>query len=223
MTLILLRLLLAAGLSASDQVASSTGSGKAHAEGPGPVFGAPLRLRFLLDDRGQPRGDLGFSVRWDASDLPGLPRRAARLALDPFGTTERAAREILTGAEIGLYALHFKADAILPIGFLLSPLSQAASWMGPPARRLSGGARLDRPADALPAPPSDRRHRLRLTPAREEIERGLRRDLHRAIVNAGFNLALPSRLSVPYAQKQAILDSIRAAGNVWEEDLRGEP
>lgn len=218
MVILGLPVLLAARLAAAgDQVAVATRS--VPAASPGPVFGAPLRLRFLLDDRGGARGELGFSVRWDAADLPDLPRQAALLALDPFGTTERAAREALDGANLGVYAFHFKTKGILPLDALLTPLSSASQWLRPSARYLPASPS-GAPAAAAP-PPRDRRHRLRLSPVSEELERGLRRDLQRAVVAAGFDLALPSRRSVPYAQKEALLDSIRAAGGVWEEDLDG--
>lgn len=181
-----------------------------------PVFGAPLRLRFRVDDRGKPRGELGFSVRWETADIPKLPRRAARLALDPFGTTERVAREALTGADVGVHSLSFRTKAILPVDFLLSPLTALAGWFAP-----TGAATLPDVGDSRPPPrrpPSDRRRRLNLTPARAEIERSLRRDLRRSLIEAGFDLAVPVPQKVPFAQKQAVYESLRHAGRVLDED-----
>lgn len=211
-------LLLAAHLTAEAGSQVSVATGTARPTSDGPVFGAPLRLRFLLDSNRGARGELGFAVRWDAADIPGLPRQAARRVLDPFGTMARAIHETIDGANLGLYAFHFKAKGVLPLDALLSPLSAASNWLRPPARYIPGA--LEAPAAAVSPVPRDRRHRLHLAPVSEELERGFRRDLHRAIIAAGFDLALPSRRSVPYAQKEAVLDSLRAAGDIWEEDLR---
>lgn len=201
----------------AEELAPSTAQAPAAAAPPSePLFGAPLRLRFRVDDRGKPRGELGFSVRWETSDIRKLPRRAARLALDPFGTTERAAREALTGADVGFYSLSFKTKGILPVDFLLSPLTALAGWFAP-----TGAATLPAVGDSPPPPrrpPSDRRRRLNLTPARAEIERSLRRDLRRSLIEAGFDLAVPVPQKVPFAQKQAVYESLRHAGRVLDED-----
>lgn len=198
----------------AEEVAPSTAAAPA-APADEPVFGAPLRLRFRVDDRGKPRGELGFSVRWEAADIPKLPRRAARLALDPFGTTERAAREALTGADVGVYSLSFRTKGILPVDFLLSPLTALAGWFAP-----TGAATLPDAGDPAPAPrpAADPHRRLNLTPARAEIERSLRRDLRRSLIEAGFDLAVPVNQKVPFAQKQAVYDSLRRAHEVLEED-----
>jgi hypothetical protein len=201
----------------AEELAPSTAPAPAPPASPDePVFGAPLRLRFRVDDRGKPRGELGFSVRWEAADIPKLPRRAARLALDPFGTTERAAREALTGADVGVYSLSFRTKGILPVDFLLSPLTALAGWFAP-----SGAATLPDAADPAPPPrrpPADPHRRLSLTPARAEIERSLRRDLRRSLIEAGFDLAVPVPQNVPFAQKQAVYESLKRAGEVLEEE-----
>lgn len=211
-------LLLAALSSAprAEELAPSTAPAPAPAAQPeGPVFGAPLRLRFRVDDRGKPRGELGFSVRWEPADIPKLPRRAARLAMDPFGTTERAAREALTGADVGIYSLSFRTKGILPVDFLLSPLTALAGWFGP-----TGAAALPDVGEPAPPrrPPADPHRRLNLTPARAEIERSLRRELRRSLIQAGFDLAVPVPQHVPFAQKQAVYESLKRAGEVLDEE-----
>lgn len=183
----------------------------------GPVFGAPLRLRFLLDQRGGARGELGFALRWDASDIPDLPRRAAELALDPFGTTGRAAGEALSGADVGIYSLHFKAGEVLPVGFLLSPLAYASALLRPPDALLPTGLEAEPPP---PPEPTDRRRRLNLTPVQDELQRGFKRELRRALVNAGFDLAVPIHGPVPYGQKEAVIKDLQQAGSLWEEDFQ---
>ncbi|TPW19289.1 MAG: hypothetical protein FD126_2833 [Elusimicrobia bacterium] len=180
----------------------------------GPVFGAPLRFQFRVDERGKPRGELGFSVRWDAADIEHLPRRAARLAFDPFGTTERAAREALTGADVGVYTLRFRTAGLVPVDLLLSPLSALAGWFSPPefAALAEEGE-----APSPPPAPKDPHRRLSLTPARAEIERSLKRDLRRSLIDAGFELVVPVRQSVPFAQKQAVYESLRRAEETWDD------
>lgn len=198
----------------AEEAASSTVPARA-GRASGPVFGAPLRFRFRVDERGKPRGELGFSVRWDAEDLEHLPRRAARLVFDPFGTTERAAREALTGADVGVYTLRFRTAGLIPVDVLLSPLSALAGWFSPPefaALREEGAE-----APAAP-PPKDPHRRLSLTPARAEIERSLKRDLRRSLINAGFDLVVPVPQSVPFAQKQAVYESLRRAEDTWDAD-----
>lgn len=180
----------------------------------GPVFGAPVRFRFRVDERGKPRGELGFSVRWDADDIERLPRRAARLAFDPFGTTERAAREALTGADVGVYTLRFRTAGLIPVDVLLSPLSALADWFSPPefeALREEGAQA------PTPAPAKDPHRRLSLTPAKAEIERSLKRHLRRSLINAGFDLVVPVPQSVPFAQKQAVYESLRRAEDTWND------
>ena len=214
MTAFLLLALLSAAAPRAEELAPSTTTAPAKAAQPeGPVFGAPLRLRFLVDERGKPRGELGFSVRWDNADIPNLPRHAARLAMDPFRTTQRAAMEALTGADVGIYTLHFRAGAFLPVGLLLSPLSVASEALAPPP--LPGLVDAQR---AAAKPPADPRRRLSLTPARDEIERSLKRDLRRSLINAGFDLAVPVDHKIPFAQKQAVYESLRRAEEVLGED-----
>lgn len=213
-------LLLAALSSAprAEELAPSTAPAPAPApaaQPEGPVFGAPLRLRFRVDDRGKPRGELGFSVRWDAEDLERLPRRAARLVFDPFGTTERAAREALTGADVGVYSLRFRTAGLIPVDVLLSPLSALAGWFSPPefAALQEEGVQA-----SPPPPPKDPHRRLSLTPAKAEIERSLKRELKRSLINAGFDLVVPVPQSVPFAQKQAVYESLRRAESALEDE-----
>lgn len=208
-------LLLAAPLPSAR--AEETASSSAAARVPraaGPVFGAPLRFRFRVDERGKPRGELGFSVRWDAEDLERLPRRAARLVFDPFGTTERAAREALTGADVGVYTLRFRTAGLIPVDVLLSPLSALAGWFSPP----EFAALREEGAEPAPPPPKDPHRRLSLTPARAEIERSLKREVRRSLINAGFDLVVPVPQSVPFAQKQAVYESLRRAEETWDGD-----
>ncbi|MBI5596978.1 MAG: hypothetical protein HY928_12875 [Elusimicrobia bacterium] len=216
-SLLILSCLLLPSSSAQEVASSSAAAPSAAAERP-PVFGAPLRLRIMFDERGQPRGELGFSLRWTSSDLPGLPLHAARLLLDPFGTTTRAAREVLSGADVGFYSTRFRTSTVLPAGVFMTPLVEASGYVSAPARQLL--APPGSSPDSVPARLPDRRHRLDLSPVREEIERSLRRDLQRAVITAGFNLALPSQRSAPYAEKEAVFRSVREAGDLWEEDLR---
>lgn len=208
-------LLAASSLSvcAEETASSSTAARAPRAEGP--VFGAPLRFRFRVDDRGKPRGELGFAVRWDAQDIERLPRRAARLVFDPFGTTERAAREALTGADVGVYSLRFRTAGLIPVDVLLSPLSALAGWFSPPefSALQEEGAQVPQPP-----PPKDPYRRLSLTPARAEIERGLKRELRRSLISAGFDLVVPVPQSIPFAQKQAVYDSLRRAEDTWDSD-----
>lgn len=216
-TLLAVVLLLSAPAPRAEEIPNSTApASRAVTRDPGPVFGAPLRLRFLVDERGKPRGELGFSVRWNNADIPKLPGRAVRLVMDPFGTTERAAREALTGADIGIYTVHLKASAFLPIGLLLSPLVSAAGWAGPAALPMPEVGGVAPPPVSRPA--STPRRRLSLTPAREEIERSLKRDLRRSLINAGFDLAVPLDYKVPFAQKQALYESLRNAERVLGSD-----
>ena len=210
----LLLLSLTAPPARAEEAASSTVPARA-GRAPGPVFGAPLRFRFRVDERGKPRGELGFSVRWDSGDLEHLPRRAARLAFDPFGTTERAAREALTGADVGVYTLRFRTAGLVPVDVLLSPLSALAGWFSPP--ELESLAEPDG-GTAAPAPPRDPHRRLSLTPARAEIERSLKRDLRRSLIGAGFDLVVPVPQSVPFAQKQAVYESLKRAEDTWDSD-----
>lgn len=202
--------ILLAGAAAAAEPSPST----APARGEGPVFGGPLRLRLLFDERGRARGELGFSMRWATEDIPRLPGYAAGLALNPLRTTGRAAREALSGADVGVYSLHLKASSVLPVGLLLAPLSAAADL--PAARGASGGG-------AAGAPPPTRRQRLSLTPARAEIERSLKRDLRRALITAGFDLAVPVNQKVPFSQKQALYESVLKAGDALEEELEALP
>lgn len=218
MTSVLLLTALLLSSSSAQEVASSSAAAPSRRPSASPVFGAPLRLRILFDERGQPRGELGFSLRWSSSDIPLLPRHAAGLLLSPFGTTVRAAREVLTGADVGFYSKRLRTSTVLPANIFISPLVEASGYVVPSATTLLSepGSR----PDSVPAKLSDRRHRLDLAPVKEEIERSLRRDLQRAVITAGFNLALPSQRSAPYAEKEAVFRSVRAAGDLWEEDLR---
>lgn len=213
-TLLAVCLLLSVPAPRAEEVPTSTAPAS-QARDAGPVFGAPLRLRFLVDEQGKPRGELGFTVRWDNSDIPKLPGRAVRLVMDPFGTTERAAREALTGADIGIYTVRLKASAFLPIGLILSPLTAAAGWAGPAALPMPD---VGEPPPAPSRPSSNPRQRLSLTPAREEIERSLKRDLRRSLINAGFDLAVPLDHTVPFTQKQALYESLRNAERVLGSD-----
>ena len=214
---LLLPLLLLSPLSAQE-VASSSAAPASPKTAPAPVFGAPLRLRILFNERGQPRGELGFSLRWASSDIPGLPRHAAGLLRRPFDTTARAAREVLSGADVGFYSTRLRTSTVLPANVLLSPLVEASGLVAPKAAGVL--APPGSSPESVPGGLRDRRHRLNLAPVREEIERTLRRDLQRAVITAGFNLALPSQRSVPYAEKEAVFRSVREAGDLWEEDLR---
>ena len=198
---------------AQNQVATSTLSAQPARRGP--VFGAPLKLRFRLDQRGGARGELGFAVRWDVSDLPDLPRHAAELALDPLGTTGRAAGEALSGADVGIYSLHFKAGEVLPLGLILGPLAYASAALRPPDRLRSAA-----PPEAGTPAPQDRRHRLNLTPVQDELQRGFKRELRRALITAGFDLAVPVHGPVPYGQKEAVIRDLQQAGSLWEEDYQ---
>ena len=182
-----------------------------------PVFGAPLKLRFLVDERGKTRGELGFAVRWELKDIPSLPRRAAMLAIDPFGTTERAAREALSGADLGVYTLRLRASTLLPIGFLLSPLTLVADAFAPPDF-VAAAVSVGEPPG--PPPPATPRARLSLMPARAEIEQELERSLRRSLIEAGFDLAVPLNRRVPYAEKKAVYDGLRRSGDIIEEDRR---
>ncbi|PCI40369.1 MAG: hypothetical protein COB53_01190 [Elusimicrobia bacterium] len=181
-----------------------------------PVFGAPLRLEFLVDSNGSPRAHLGYSIRWNLQDLPSVPARIFALARDPFGTLEQASKETLQEARIGIYTLHFKASDVLPIDTLLRPLALASAWTRPRSKiRGSGPARAPQPRKPLTQP---RRRRLRLTPVYDELERGFWRELRRGAISTIFDLAIPVNGSVPYSQKEIVIEDLIKTREIWEEE-----
>lgn len=218
-------LALALGLGALGNAAEPAGTSTQAARGaPGPVFGAPLYLDFAFDSRRGAQAQLRYAIRWDLDDLPELPGRVTRLALNPFDTAERAARETLGGARLGFYSLHLRGGDLLPLDALLSPLAFASSWWGAGAPL---GEELGVPAQPGPPPASPlqeiRRGRLRLTPIYDELERGARREMRRGLISTSFDLLLPLPGPVPYAQKEAVFQSLREAGTVWEEQFISAP
>lgn len=176
------------------------------------VFGGPLRLRVEVLPGGVARAELGLSVRWDAADIPRLPRRMAGLALDPFGTLERAADETLSGADVGVGSLHVRAGDVIPVRLLLSPLTLLSETLRPPALPSAGGGRRRTAPNRRP---------WEWKPALEPFERDFQRGVRRALVSSAFDLAVPAHRTAPYAQKEAVADALREAGSTWMEALPG--
>jgi hypothetical protein len=212
----------AAGARAADVAASTAAAPARPVVKPEPVFGGPIRFQFRYDDRSGATAEIGYRLRWDVSDIKYLPGRTARLAMNPFGTAERAAREMFGDADVGAYSMRFRLGKYLPLDTLLRPLAIASDAVEAGYTAVRGSSGFDVPASAAPDPDRRRRRRRRLdySPVVDEIERDLRREIRRGIITGGVDLALPQARGASYGQKKAIVDSLRQAGETWEFDLK---
>jgi hypothetical protein len=186
-----------------------------------PVLGAPLRLEFLIDREGRARAQLGYSIRWGFSDIPKIPGNAARLARDPFGTLERITRESVGGASLSVYTIRFSARDFLPMDALLRPLSYASEMTRPRSRSKGNGNGTS--TAKRKNTEENRRRRLRLNPLKEQIERNFWNEVQRGVVTTGFNLAVPSGKAAPYAEKEAVYNTLREAGGLWQYEINTHP
>ena len=102
----------ASSAAVTEVPASTAAAGPARVE---PVLGGPIRFQLRYDDRRKTTAEVTYLLRWDMEDVKRLPRSAARLAMNPFGTAERAAREMFSDVDIGFYSMRFRLGKYLPL------------------------------------------------------------------------------------------------------------
>lgn len=222
----------AASAAIGGEVGSSTGTAVAVSSAStrrpaasDPVFGGPIRFQLRYDDRRRTTAEVTYLLRWDLEDVKRLPRSVGRLAMNPFGTTERAVREMFDNADVGFYSMRFRLGKYLPLDRLLSPLSYASDKVERGYSSMRKSSSFDIPQSEAPDPQTrerKRRRKLDFTPVVDNIERDIVREMRRGIITTGFNLALPAARGAPFGQKEAVVESLREAGEIWEDKLDRE-
>ena len=213
----------ASSAAVTEVPASTAAAGPARVE---PVLGGPIRFQLRYDDRRKTTAEVTYLLRWDMEDVKRLPRSAARLAMNPFGTAERAAREMFSDVDIGFYSMRFRLGKYLPLDRMLSPLSFASDRLERGYSVMRRGTGYDIPQSEAPPPESRSkrsRRKLDFAPVVDNIERDIVRELRRGIITTGFNLALPSARGASFGQKEAVVESLREAGEHWEEKIDFRP
>ncbi|MFI5345940.1 MAG: hypothetical protein ACHQ51_06155 [Elusimicrobiota bacterium] len=190
--------LIAAAFVAGAEPAVST----AAARGRPTMLENPWSLNYGYDRRGK-RFGLDYRIRWDANDLADSPRRVSENLSSPSDTAQSIAYGLLKGARFDLYGVSVR-----------------------PFRELGGETPYDIPRSTAAAagapPPPARRLRLALDPL-EDLRRNGPREIQRALLREGFNLALPGNRNVPGWQKEAFGRSVLDAGRAWSDDAAVSP
>jgi len=198
-------------------LAVSAGAVERSTATPQHVFGGPIRFQFRYDHRSGPVAEVGYLLRWDRNDIKRLPGGTARLLINPFGTAERATRELFSSADVGVYSMRFRLGRYLPMNSLLRPLSMASEAVEAGYSTVRGEPSLAASKD------SSRRHRLKFTPVIDDIEKNLHNEIRRGLLTTGFDLAVPAGKSASFSQKEAVIKSLQEARETWEYDLMKVP
>ncbi len=183
------------------------------------VLGGPLQFQFRFDHRSGPVAEVGYRLRFDKKDFKRLPGETTRLLRNPFSTVERATRELISGADVGLYTLRFRLGRYLPLDSLLRPLSIASDAIDIGYSTVSGEA-------VVPPPPertTSRRERLKLTPVLDDIEKSLQNEIRRGLLSEGFNLVVPAGQGATFSQKEAVYESLRKVNENWDYEFKKVP